>query len=282
LPPPANQAPAPYANPPGYGYPPGYAYPPPGYAYPPGYGYPPPGYAYPPGYGYPPPGYAPYPPGYPAARNQPPSVKVETPFQPPTGWFRMGVSAGIFLGGTLKYNLVYRGGSIYAHSGSAAPSVGLVLFGQAQPMRFFYLGLSAQYISTVKWSQTASSSSSSSSSELLGGSGYELDFLPHLGFSLPLTPRVHLFLSGAPGYSMIHASGMVKAFADPGTVWGFIIQGDAGVLVSFSQNGFARGRISSQWGFQSGTVTSSTTDETATAEMHSHYVGLDVGAGYWF
>ncbi len=287
-------APAPAPNqavPPGqppYPYPPpGYGYPPPGYGYPPpGYGYPPPGYAYPPGYGYPP-GYAPYPqqgyPAYPRQYGAPIVAAASPPSEPPTGKIRLSAEVGIFAGGRLKYDLSYRGGSIFAHSGSAAATPGFSVFADFQLLRYVFAGLSVQYLTTVKWSQTNySSSSTSSSADLYGGSGYEVDFLPRLGISYPLTPRIRVLASGAPGYSLINASGMVKAYADPGTVGGFVVQGDGGMIVSFSTHGFAQARISYQWGYQKGTVTSRTTSETATAYLHSSYLGLHAGAGYWF
>jgi hypothetical protein len=283
---PPGQPASPY--PPGYGYPPpGYGYPPPGYGYPPpGYAYPPPGYAYPPGYGYPP-GYAPYPPGYPAYPRQygaPVVAAAATPpFQPPTGKIRLSAEIGIFAGGRLKYDLSYRGGSIFAHSGSAAATPGFSILADFQPLRYVFAGLSVQYLTTVKWSQTNySASSTSSSADLYGGSGYEVDFLPRLGISYPMTSRIRVLASGAPGYSLINASSMVKAYADPGTVGGFVVQADGGMIVSFSTHGFVQARISYQWGYQKGTVQSRTTSETATAYLHSSYLGLHAGAGYWF
>jgi hypothetical protein len=276
-------APSPVPNPASPGNPPTgyYGYPPPGY-----YGYPPPGYAYPPpGYAYPP-GYGPYPRGYPAYPGPyaaPVVAAVSPPFQPPTGKIRLGAEVGVFAAGRLKYDLSYRGGSLMAHSGSAATTPGISVFADYQLMRYLFAGVSVQYLTTVKWSQTSNSTSSTSSSaDLYGGSGYEVDFLPRAGISYPITPRIRVLASGAPGYSLINASGMVKVFADPGTVGGFVVQGDGGMIVSFSTHGYAQARISYQWGYQKGTVTSKTTSETATAYLHSSYLGVHAGVGYWF
>lgn len=269
-------APAPAANQPPYAYPPGYAYPPPGYANPPaGYGYPP-GYAYPPPYGYP----QPYPGYYPA----PTVARPAPPFEPPTGQFRLGASVGLFLGGRLNYKLLFRGEPLVAHSASAAATPGLAVFAEYQPLRYVFVGFTVQYLTTVKWSQSApvASSSDTTSQNPYGGTGHEIDLLPRLGFSYPLTPRVRLLASGAPGYSRIDASSIVKIVADPGTVSGFTIQGDAGALISFSQHGFVQGRLSYQASFLENDVTSPSTGEAAKADLHASYWAVNAGIGYWF
>ena len=278
LPPPAVQTPAPYA------YPPGYGYPPPGYAYPPGYGYPPPGYAYPPAYPQYPQTSPQYPQGYPAMAPSPyqtPTLRAdEPPWQGPVGWFRLGASLGILpVAGSMKYKLVYRGGPLEAYTESPAPSAAVSVFAEFQPIRFLFLGVSVQYIATVKWSH---SQIFSSGTEMYGGSGYELDFLPRLGLAIPLTPRVRVLVSGAPGYSRVDASDIKGGFAKLGTLTGFVVQGDIGAIVSFTQHGFAQGGVTSQWGFQDNTVTSTTTGQNATAELRSTYVGFHAGIGYWF
>lgn len=265
---------SPYAYPP----PPGYAYPPAGYAYPPpGYAYPPPGYAYPPGYG-------PYPPAYPGYYQTPPVAKPTPPFRRPTGDFRLGVNVGAFLSGKLSYSLSFRGEALVSHSASAAATPGLAIFAEYQPIRFVFVGFTIQYLATVKWAHSApvDSTSSSPTASPYGGTGHEIDFLPRLGISYPVAPRVRLVASGAPGYSMIDASNMIKVYADPGTVRGFTIQGDAGAQISFSEHGFVQGRLSYQSSFLESSATSETTGQTAAIDLHASYWGVNGGIGYWF
>lgn len=279
---PANQLP--YAFPPGYGYPPpGYAYPPPGYGYPPpGYAYPPPGYATPPGDAYPP-GYAPYPQGSPGYYPAPSVAQRPTSLPAPKGKLRLGASLGVFAGGRLRYQLLFRDEALVSHSAPAAMTPALMVFADYQLTRLFYLGLSVQYVATVKWSQSATlDPSSSTSSHPYGGSGAGIDLLPRLGISYPLMPWLRITASAAPGYSFINASDMIEVYVNPGTMAGFTVQGDAGVLVSFSEHAFAQGRLSYQSSFVDSRTTSSTTGETATAELRASYLGVHAGIGYWF
>ncbi len=271
-------APSPQTPPP-YAYPPGYAYPPPAYAYPPPGAYLPPGYGYPPAHAYPQP--SPYPQPQHGYYQDRPAAEQATPFVGPTGKLRIGASVGLFLAGRLSYKLLFRGEPLVSHSHSAKVTPGLAIFAEYQPIRFLFLGFTVQYLTTVKWTQAAAVVPDSSTSPYRG-SGYAIDLLPRLGVSYPLTPRVWLIASGAPGYSRIDASDMIKVYANPGTVSGFTIQGDAGALFSFSQNGFLQGRLSYQSSFLESSTASATTGEPAKAELRARYWSINAGVGYWF
>jgi hypothetical protein len=241
----------------------------------------------------PPPGYE-YPPADPPASPQVPLASPkEAPFPAPalstappswhgpTGWFRLAASFGFCpFAGNMKYDLVYRGGLIDTFSGPVEQSPSVSISAEAQPVRFLFLGLSVQYISNVKWAQ---GQPTYAGSFYYGGSGYELDFLPRLGLTLPLTSRVRLLASGAPGYSIIEASDLAKGpFANPRSLKGFVVQGDTRVIVLLTHHAFVQADVSGQWGFQNSTVTSKTSDQTATAKLRSAFLGLQVGVGYWF
>jgi hypothetical protein len=293
-PPSAYPPPAPAGAVPAYGYPPP-GYPPPGYAPPYGYppGSPPPGYAP----GYPPPGYAPpyaYPPGYPPPTSQPaptgspqgrpPAQSFVTEPSPtivPTGRSRLGASLVLFPRGTIHYSLDYRGGPILANDGDAASTPGLAIFYELQPMRYLFLAASVQMMSSVKW-RHAPTSSLGGSSDVFSGTGREFDFLPQVALTLPASETVRLLVFGAPGYSVVQATNMVKAYVDPGTAKGFVMQTGAGAIVSIGQHGFLEFRFSQQWGFQKNRVQSPTTGEWAEVALHTSYTGLHVGGGYWF
>lgn len=266
--------PAPGAAP-AYGYPPGYAYPP-------AYGYPP-GYAYPPGY-YPPPypaGY-PYPPPAQGPGQQPVTVVPATPPTPvPNGKARLGAAFMVFPRGTIDYSLDYRGGPILAKAGDAAATVGVSVFYEYQPLRYMFLAAGLQILPTVKW-RHGQTTSTPGGTDPFAGSGREFDLLPQIGLTLPVSRVIHLLAFTAPGYSFVQGSDLVKAYADPGTAKGFLIQAGAGMTVSIGQHGFVTFRFSQQWGFQKNRVQSPTTGESADVALHTNYTGLHAGGGYWF
>jgi hypothetical protein len=267
------QAPGPA---PVYGYPPGYAYPP-------AYGYPPPAHGYPPAY-YPPPYPAyPYPPPTQGLAQQPvtmvPASPAPTPV--PDGKARLGAAFMVFPRGTIDYSLDYRGGPILAKAGDAAATVGVSVFYEYQPLRYMFLAAGLQILPTVKW-RHGQTTATPGGTDPFAGSGREFDLLPQLGLTLPVSRVIHLLAFTAPGYSFVQGSDMVKAYADPGTAKGFLIQAGAGMTVSLGQHGFLTFRFSQQWGFQKNRVQSPTTGEWADVALHTHYTGLHAGGGYWF
>jgi hypothetical protein len=75
---------------------------------------------------------------------------------------------------------------------------------------------------------------------------------------------------------------MIRVYVSPGTVTGFTLQAEAGVLVSFSEHGFVHGHLTYQSSYLKNDTTSTTTGETATADLHTMYGGINGGVGYWF
>jgi len=256
---------------------------------PPVYFYPP-GAPYPPGYGYPL-GYPLYPsPAPPAASTtglaqaQPVEARPVTepvPEEPRAlGWLRLDASFVVFPLGTLSYKFSRAGEAQAFLSGDASATPGLSISAEFQPVRYIFFGLSFQYLATVKWSDTSSPVDSGSS--LYGSSGYQTDFLPTVGLTLPVGSWICLLVSAAPGYSRINASGMVKGYTDPGTVTGFVLQAGLGLLLSFSSHGYAALRATQQWGYQSSETAGPANGDVVTTELHSSYFGLHIGVGYWF
>lgn len=253
----------------------------PAYA-PPAYGYPPVYYPYPPGYAYPaapayPPGNPQYPPAYQQSPYEQPTV-VE-PAQPVAmGKWRLGVAGISFGQGILSYKLSLPGGDALAYSGNAAATLGLAPFAQFQATRYLFMGFSMQYIAQVGWAAI----SSATTNGLYNGSGSELDFLPQLGVTIPVAPRLHLLTFGAVGYSLVFASHLVTGYADPGTARGLLFQTGVGLLYAWERLGFLELRGFYQWGYQNSQFQSPNNGETAAIEVHSQYFGLQAGGGFWF
>jgi hypothetical protein len=227
-----------------------------------------------------------YPPGV-GAQPQPRSVQsgrpAETPMSPathpvwqePAGWLRLGVSTGILpLVGRLRYNFVYHGNLLDTHYDPTRQRPNIAVFAEARVARLLFVGLSVQLIA-LKWSM--------SYGDKYDTTAYELDFLPRVGLSLPASSRLRLLFSAAPGYSIVDVSDVVLGvYTPPSTLRGFVVQVDAGVLFFFTQHGFVRAGALVQWGFQNASLTSNTTNLTATAELRSTLFGIQTGIGYWF
>jgi hypothetical protein len=147
-------------------------------------------------------------------------------------------------------------------------------------LRYFYLAFAIQVLPSVKWSGT--SASAGSNNNIFGGSGREVDLLPQVGLSVPTSRRIRLLAFAAPGYSLIFASNLVKVYADPGTARGFVFQTGFGLIWSLGEHAFLDFRGSYQWGSQNNKVQSATTGASADVEMHSRFLGLQAGGGYWF
>jgi hypothetical protein len=203
----------------------------------------------------------------------------------PEGRWRIGVAGILFPTGNLSYKLSVRGESILAYPssssanpGNAATTLGVAPFVQFQAAEYLYLGLSVQYIPNVKWKPA----SSTSTNQLYGGSASELDLLPQLGITIPVARRVQLLFFGAVGYSLVFASDLVKVYADPGTAHGLLVQSGAGLLYALGGKGFLEMRGSYQWGFQNNQVQSSTSGQNWDIEVHSQYLGMQCGGGFWF
>jgi len=189
--------------------------------------------------------------------------------------FRIGASLGIFpLIGRLKYSFIYHGEMLDAHEGATKPRPSVSVFGDAQLARFFYVGFAAQFIA-IKWTQNQGA--------LYDSSAYEFDFLPRLGLSVPASSRFRLLVSAAPGYSVIDVSDvLLGTYVQPSPLRGFVFQSDAGVLFLFTQHGFVQAGACVHWGSASRTLTSTTTNLPATAELRSTFLGLYTAWGYWF
>ena len=276
LPPPTGAAQPAAPNPPSYPYSPGYS------PYAPAYGSPAP---YP--YGYPayPPGYSPYASPYPvyppAYAQQPvagyPPVAESPPAPVPGGKWRIGAALMFAPQGTLSYSLNYRGEPLLAYSGSTAATGGVVPYLQLDLLRYLYVGIAVQVLTSVKWSSPAATSGSNNN--IFGGSGSEVDVLPQVGLT---SRRIRLLAFAAPGYSLLFASNLVEVYADPGTAHGFIFQTGFGMVCSIGEHAFLDFRGAYQWGFQNNKVQSATTGESADVEVHSRFFGLQAGGGYWF
>jgi hypothetical protein len=265
-------APASAASPAAYPYP----YPPP-YGYPPGYGYP---------YGYPPPAYPPYSQGaptYPAAYavNPPayPAPAAPPPAPLPSGKWRLGASLLLVPQGYLSYDLKYRGESQLTYARGTTSSAAVAVFTEFDLIRHLYLGMTLQFMPSVKWEPPPASSPQTSA---FSGSGQELDLLPQIGASLSATPRLRVMAFVAPGYSLLFASGMADAFANTGTAHGFALQTGGGILYALGEHGFFAIRGSYQWTFPNSQVHSNTTGESADAHFRFHFIALHGAAGYWF
>ena len=206
-----------------------------------------------------------------------PERAVEPSRQEPhaNGWLRIGASLGIFpLVGRLKYSFIYHGELLDAHEGATKPRPSVSIFADAQLTRFLYAGFAVQFIA-IKWTQNQG--------VLYDSSAYEFDFLPRLGLSLPASSRFRLLVSAAPGYSVIDVSDVVLGtYVQPSPLRGFVFQADAGVLFLFTQHGFVQAGACFHWGLASRTLTSTTTNLPATAELRSTFLGLYTGIGYWF
>jgi hypothetical protein len=183
--------------------------------------------------------------------------------------------------GTLSYTLSYKGEPILAYSGSTAITGGFVPYVQLDLFRHLYLAFAMQFLPSVKWSST-SSGSSSNNNNLFGGSGREVDLLPQVGVTVPASRQIRLLVFAAPGYSLLSASGLVKVYADPGTAHGFLFQAGVGMVMSLGEHAFLDFRGAGQWGFQNSKVQSATTGESAEVKVHSSFVILQAGGGYWF
>jgi hypothetical protein len=268
--------------------PPAAGAPPAGYPYPAPYGYPP-GYPYPPNYAYPPapyPAYPQYPPGYPAyppGYPYPPAPAPEPPPPPPaplpSGKWRIGGSLFLVPQGYLTYDLKYRGETQLLHKGGTTTTAGIAAFAELDLVRHLFLGLSLQFLPSIKWTPP---SGAAAASDVFGGSGQELDFLPQAGVHLSASPRLRLLAYVAPGYSLLFAAGMADAFAESGVVHGFVVQTGGGVLYAIGEHGFFSIRASYQWTFQNNQVQSNTTGESADARFRFHFVGAHGAAGVWF
>jgi hypothetical protein len=182
---------------------------------------------------------------------------------------------------TLSYSLNYKGEPLLAYSGDMATTVGVVPYLQLDLFRYMYLAFAVQILPSVKWSST-SATSSGSSNNIFGGSGREVDFLPQVGLSVPTSRRIRILAFAAPGYSLLFASNLVKVYADPGTAHGFVFQTGFGMVLSLGEHAFLDFRGAYQWGFQNNQVQSATTGATADVEVHSRFLGLQAGGGYWF
>jgi hypothetical protein len=191
------------------------------------------------------------------------------------GRLRIGASLGIFpFVGRLKYSFIYHGELLDAHEGATKPRPSVSIFADAQATRFLYVGLAVQFI-TIKWTQEQG--------VLYDSSAYEFDFLPRLGLSLPASSRFRLLVSAAPGYSVVDVSDVVLGtYVQPSPLRGFVFQADAGVLFLFTQHGFVQASVRFHWALASRTLTSTTTNLPASAELRSTFLGLDTGIGYWF
>ena len=276
---------------PGYPYPPGYPSSP-GYPYPPAYGYPSPS-PYAPGYPPYPQGYSPYAspyPGYPPAYAQgpapgyPPMAAVEPPPSPvPSGRWRLGATLVFVPQGTLSYTLKYRGEALVAYSGNTAATGGIAAQLQIGLFRYLYAGFTLQYLPSLSWKNPITQPSTGTNP--YGGSAYEIDLLPQLGANIPVARRICFQVFAAPGYSFLSGSGLTisKALVDPGsTARGFLFQTGIGMNWSLGEHAFFDFRGTYQWGFQNNKVQSATTGQSADLEVHSQFLALQAGGGYWF
>jgi hypothetical protein len=285
--PPAAAPPAP-GDPSPAGYPPPYAYPP-AYGYPPPYGYPPsspnapasqPAYpAYPP---YPPYGYPPapaYPPDYP-----PPPADVVTPPPDhgplPAGRWRAGATLLISPQGYLAYDLRYRGESLVAYRRGTAPSAGVAAFAEYDLVRHLFVGLALQFLPAIKWEPPPGTDTTTTAS--FGGTARQLDLLSQVGVCMFPSARLRLLAYVAPGYSLLFASNLVDAYADPGTARGFLLQVGGGFLYAVGPHAFFAIRTSYQWASPNNQVQSSTTGESADVRLRFRFIALQGMGGYWF
>ena len=268
-PPPATP-PTPYAFPPGYAYPPGHPYPQ-GYpAYPPG--------AHPQGY----PAYPPaYPQGYPPGTYQPPPAPEPPPSPPPSGKLRLGASIILAPQGNLKYELEYRGEALDSHAGGTSATGGVSAFVEYDVIRHLFVGAALQIMPSLKWQSPSKTSSNSVS---YGGSVHAFDLLPQVGISLSPTPRLRVLAYAAPGYSLLDSSSL-HGFVLPvalGTMHGFVLQAGGGVQYAFGQHGFFAIRGFYQRASYQTQIKSSTTGQSAEAQLRATFFGVHGCGGYWF
>lgn len=266
-------------------------------ALPPAGGSPPTGYppaqpfGYPPGYGYPPPaypqGYPAYPYAYPPAQPQsppdagPPAPPTPEPPAPlPTGRWRLGGSLVLFPQGYLSFDHRLGGESIDNYARSTISSPGIAGFAEVDLVRYLYLGLAAQFLPWVEWTQPEGSSARGST---WGGSAREFDLLPHIGLAFATSPRLRIFGYLGAGYSLLDASAVTgPQYIELETMHGFVVQTGGGARFAVGEHGFFAVRGSYQRGYHGQEERSPTTGLSSEARLRSSFIGLHGSAGYWF
>jgi hypothetical protein len=183
--------------------------------------------------------------------------------------------------GTLSYKLKYRGEALFAYSGTTTATAGIAAQLQIDLFRYLFAGFTLQYLPSLSWKNPISHPSTDTT---YGGSAHEIDLLPQLGANIPVARRIRFQIFAAPGYSSLSVSGLTisRSLAPGSAARGFLIQTGMNMIWSFGQHAFLDFRGTYQWGFQNNKVQSATNGETADLEVHSRFLALQAGGGYWF